>query len=64
MKKRITKLAITRNIGESIMIGETKVTYLSRPGRETGMNEIKLMIEAPEDIIISRTELCKTSTGI
>lgn len=46
------RLLLSRRIGESILIGETLVTLTSSRGDRS-----VLMIEAPKDVQIMRTEL-------
>jgi len=53
MSKDTGLLCVTRKIGESVLIGDNiRITIASIPGRQ-----VRLAIEAPKDLKISRSEV-------
>jgi carbon storage regulator CsrA len=53
LQEEVTKLVLSRKVGESVTIDNfIRITYQSQQGKAA-----KLLIEAPENIRILRTEL-------
>ena len=53
LQEEVTKLVLSRKVGESVTIGNyIRITYHSQQGKAA-----KLLIEAPRDIPVLRTEL-------
>jgi len=53
LQEEVTKLVLSRKVGESIDVGGIiRITYASQQGKAA-----KLLIEAPRDIPVLRTEL-------
>jgi len=52
-KPRITRCTITRTFGQSVLIGDSRVTI----EKKKGGSGFLVVIEAPSDLLITREEL-------